>query len=334
MGPIRIWGAWPHSLTLGVLTGLLVVLAPPMAALGDPDPDDEILPGISEAASAAVGGSACGFLDASEPSADHAELDADPESQAREPQNGMACEPDGGGAESPDPLAEGPIQETEVDPSVLDPAVADREEVIESPSQIEPLSTLPVLVVTSLPTSTAQATATAIPLATSAPACDPSYPDFCVPPSPPDLDCKDLAPHENFRVLPPDPHHLDGDGNGLACEASTAVPTAPPTPIVPPTATAPPTVTHTLSTLPLGTASATPSRTPTSTRSPTPTRTPTASFTPRPACDPSYSDFCIPPPPPDLSCASPGVAPHKNFRVLPPDPHHFDGNNNGIGCEG
>lgn len=48
-------------------------------------------------------------------------------------------------------------------------------------------------------------------------------------------------------------------------------------------------------------------------------------------CDPSYPDVCIPPPPPDLNC---GDIPFRNFRVLPPDPHNFDGNNDGIGCVG
>ena len=47
-------------------------------------------------------------------------------------------------------------------------------------------------------------------------------------------------------------------------------------------------------------------------------------------CDPSYPDVCIPSPPPDLNCSD---IPYRNFRVLPPDPHHFDGNHNGIGCE-
>jgi len=42
------------------------------------------------------------------------------------------------------------------------------------------------------------------------------------------------------------------------------------------------------------------------------------------------SRFCIPPPPPDLDCAD--IVPRK-FRVLAPDPHHFDGNHDGIGCE-
>jgi micrococcal nuclease len=48
-------------------------------------------------------------------------------------------------------------------------------------------------------------------------------------------------------------------------------------------------------------------------------------------CDPSYPGVCIPPPPPDLDCAD---IPYRNFRVLPPDPHHFDGDHDGVGCEG
>jgi endonuclease YncB( thermonuclease family) len=48
-------------------------------------------------------------------------------------------------------------------------------------------------------------------------------------------------------------------------------------------------------------------------------------------CDPSYPGVCIPPYPPDLDCAD---VPYTNFRVLSPDPHGFDGNDNdGVGCE-
>lgn len=47
--------------------------------------------------------------------------------------------------------------------------------------------------------------------------CAPSYPDVCIPPPPPDLDCKDI-PYRRFRVLPPDPHRFDGDGDGIGCE--------------------------------------------------------------------------------------------------------------------
>ncbi len=47
-------------------------------------------------------------------------------------------------------------------------------------------------------------------------------------------------------------------------------------------------------------------------------------------CDPSYPTVCIPPPPPDLDCAD---IPYRNFVVLPPDPHNFDVDGDGIGCE-
>jgi micrococcal nuclease len=47
--------------------------------------------------------------------------------------------------------------------------------------------------------------------------CDPSYPDLCLPPPPPDLDCADVD-ERAFRVEGDDPHHFDGDGNGLGCE--------------------------------------------------------------------------------------------------------------------
>ena len=47
-------------------------------------------------------------------------------------------------------------------------------------------------------------------------------------------------------------------------------------------------------------------------------------------CHPSYPDFCIPPPPPDLNCGDIGA---QDFTVLAPDPHGFDGNNDGAGCE-
>ena len=48
--------------------------------------------------------------------------------------------------------------------------------------------------------------------------CDPSYPDFCIPYSPPDLDCKDVLPHKKFTVNQPDPHRFDGDKDGIGCE--------------------------------------------------------------------------------------------------------------------
>ncbi|MEO0374125.1 MAG: hypothetical protein AAF329_05740 [Cyanobacteria bacterium P01_A01_bin.17] len=51
--------------------------------------------------------------------------------------------------------------------------------------------------------------------------CDPAYPDVCIAPDPPDLDCGDIS-ERNFTVLPPDPHRFDGDHNGIGCERTGA----------------------------------------------------------------------------------------------------------------
>jgi len=68
---------------------------------------------------------------------------------------------------------------------------------------------------------------------------------------------------------------------------------------------------------------------------PTPEPAPVAPLVPQVPvasdCDPAYPDVCIPSPPPDLDC---GDIPFRRFRVLPPDPHNFDGRDqDGIGCE-
>jgi hypothetical protein len=52
--------------------------------------------------------------------------------------------------------------------------------------------------------------------------CSASYPAFCIAPPPPDKDCGDFS-QKNFTVrwdVPdPDPHRLDGDKDGRACES-------------------------------------------------------------------------------------------------------------------
>jgi micrococcal nuclease len=48
--------------------------------------------------------------------------------------------------------------------------------------------------------------------------CDPAYPGVCIPPPPPDLNCSGIT-ERRFQVLPPDPHHFDTDGDGVACES-------------------------------------------------------------------------------------------------------------------
>ncbi|MBK9712774.1 MAG: thermonuclease family protein [Kouleothrix sp.] len=56
----------------------------------------------------------------------------------------------------------------------------------------------------------------------------------------------------------------------------------------------------------------------------------TAAPAPAASCDPPYPDACIPPAPPDLECAD---VPYRRFGVLAPDPHRFDRDRDGIGCE-
>jgi hypothetical protein len=50
------------------------------------------------------------------------------------------------------------------------------------------------------------------------PTCEPSYPSFCIPAPPPDLDCEDIEEEKPFAVDPPDPHGFDTDGDGFGCE--------------------------------------------------------------------------------------------------------------------
>jgi micrococcal nuclease len=57
--------------------------------------------------------------------------------------------------------------------------------------------------------------------------------------------------------------------------------------------------------------------------------------TPQPAtqtsnCSPAYPSVCIPPGPPDLNC---GDISQRRFQVIAPDPHRFDGDKDGVGCE-
>jgi endonuclease YncB( thermonuclease family) len=71
-----------------------------------------------------------------------------------------------------------------------------------------------------------------------------------------------------------------------------------------------------------------------------PTATPVPAAPPPPAapepppasgnCDPSYPSVCMPPYPPDLDC---GDISFRRFTVLQPDPHGFDRDQDGVGCE-
>ena len=48
--------------------------------------------------------------------------------------------------------------------------------------------------------------------------CDSSYPDVCIAPYPPDLDCGEIG-YANFRVVGDDPHGFDRDNDGIGCES-------------------------------------------------------------------------------------------------------------------
>lgn len=48
--------------------------------------------------------------------------------------------------------------------------------------------------------------------------CDSSYPNFCIPSPPPDLDCGDVS-KKKFTVSGSDPHGFDRDADGIGCES-------------------------------------------------------------------------------------------------------------------
>ena len=119
--------------------------------------------------------------------------------------------------------------------------------------------------------------------------CHPSYPDTCIPPPPPNLNCGDPGIPQNFRVLSPDPHGFDGDNDGVGCDTESNAPEDSGGNIDDDGDDGEDT-----------------------------------------SCHPSYPDTCIPPPPPNLNCDD---VEETNFEVVGSDPHGFDGDNDGIGCE-
>lgn len=124
------------------------------------------------------------------------------------------------------------------------------------------------------------------------------------------------------------------DANALPITATpTLTPIPAPTqeparPSPDPSSTPTPAPTPTPTSTPAATPTPSPTASPTATLAPTPRPTTTAD--PRAGCDPSYPTVCIPPPPPDLDC---GDIPYRRFQVIGSDPHRFDGDKDGIGCE-
>jgi micrococcal nuclease len=50
--------------------------------------------------------------------------------------------------------------------------------------------------------------------------CDASYPDLCIPPAPPYLNCDYVygLGMSHITVYAPDPHGFDGNGDDVGCE--------------------------------------------------------------------------------------------------------------------
>lgn len=51
--------------------------------------------------------------------------------------------------------------------------------------------------------------------------CSPAYANVCIPPPPPDLNCEEIRQQYGCSiqvVIQPDPHEIDRDGDGIACE--------------------------------------------------------------------------------------------------------------------
>jgi micrococcal nuclease len=78
---------------------------------------------------------------------------------------------------------------------------------------------IPPTVIPQQPTSVPQPVPTPAPSSRAAPLgnCSSAYPTVCIPPPPPDLDCRQI-PFRRFQVLAPDPHRLDPNSDGIGCE--------------------------------------------------------------------------------------------------------------------
>jgi hypothetical protein len=66
------------------------------------------------------------------------------------------------------------------------------------------------------------------------------------------------------------------------------------------------------------------------TRAPTARPAPPQPVAPQQRCDPSYPDFCLPVGIGDLNCPD---IPYRRFTVIGSDPHGFDRDRDGVGCE-
>ena len=205
------------------------------------------------------------------------------------------------------PVAEVPAVTPVPDMTLAPPATATSTPTTATPIILDTPTPTSTVAATPSPTATPTATPTVAPTPAPTPAptarrpaagigtgeaetCEPSYPDLCVPLNSADLDCKDVAPRQNFKVRGDDPHRFDADNDGLGCEPYDG---------------------------------------PDATPKPEPTKKPGNKPKPDRQCDPSYPTLCLPSSP-DLDC---GEISARRFPVRGKDPHGFDGDGDGIGCE-
>lgn len=69
------------------------------------------------------------------------------------------------------------------------------------------------------PASPAPAAGTGAGGSTTSGGCHPAYPDDCIPPAPPDLDCGDISRRVRVDHGHGDPHRFDADTDGWGCES-------------------------------------------------------------------------------------------------------------------
>jgi micrococcal nuclease len=89
-----------------------------------------------------------------------------------------------------------------------------------TPTTTTPVDTTPTTPITpTTPTTPIFPTTPTVPTTPTTPqtGCDPNYTGACVPFGPPDVDCSDVR--TPVMVVGSDPHRLDGDGDGYACES-------------------------------------------------------------------------------------------------------------------
>jgi len=83
-------------------------------------------------------------------------------------------------------------------------------------ADVRPGSTITLIIAKAPPVTAPPTTERAPPPESN---CDPAYPNDCIPPPPPDLDCADIGHRVEVDHRYGDPHRLDTDGDGIGCDS-------------------------------------------------------------------------------------------------------------------